>query len=306
MRRIVERILASFGAAVCVGVAGFFWLSRSCPVPSPVLLDVALLGLLGIATTPVDIRGYYYQWGWVIWCVCGGLAAATVIGVWSFAPWTLLAVTAFVGTALLQSRRQSLRLRTTVSMLAVSAAVNFLLLFPVAKHSGIEVVQVPAGSLVEHSFPAVDYADAYRARLPADREQDLESVTRAFLVSLFPCWQRQWAKQSRRNQVQDALQTFAFQTGTSLGGWKVYRRAANEIVMGMDESHLNFRVSILLDRQNGSRWVTVSTVVHYNNWKGTAYFVPVRVGHQIIVPHAVRTAARKIRDSGYEGQVPLS
>src|SRR3989442_9736849 len=33
------------------------------------------------------IRGYYYQWGWVMWCVCGGLAAATIIGVWSFAPW---------------------------------------------------------------------------------------------------------------------------------------------------------------------------------------------------------------------------
>src|SRR5947209_20184559 len=83
MRRKVEGILASIGAAVCVSVAGFYWLSPSCPVPALVLLDVALLGLAGVATALLHIRGYYYQWGWVIWCVCGGLAAATIIGVWS-------------------------------------------------------------------------------------------------------------------------------------------------------------------------------------------------------------------------------
>ena len=47
MRRKVEGILASIGAAVCVSVAGFFWLSPSCPVPALVLLDVALLALQG-------------------------------------------------------------------------------------------------------------------------------------------------------------------------------------------------------------------------------------------------------------------
>ena len=274
---------------MCVGVPGFFWLFPSCPVPGLVLLDVALLGLVGIATTLIDIRGYYYRLGWVIWCVCGGLAAATIIGVWSFAPWALFALPAFLGTALLQSRWQSRRMRTTIITLAVSAACNFLLLFPVAKHSGIEVVQVPAGSLVEHIFATVDYVDAYRARLPAGREQDLESISRTVLASLYPCW----TSQSRRDNVRARLQDFAFQPGTSMG-WRVYQPAANEIVMGLDESHLNFRVSIFLSEDNGGQWVTVSTVVHYNNWKGRAYFVPVRVGHQIIVPHAVRTAARKI------------
>src|SRR3989442_13679898 len=184
------------------------------------------------------IRGYYFQWGWVMWCVCGGLGAATIIGVWSFAPWALLAVAALVSTALLQSRWQSLRMRTTASILAVSAAVNFVLLFPVAKHSGIEVVEVPAGSLVVHIFPAVDYADAYRARLPAGTEGGLESVARVVLASLYPCW----TSQSRRDKLRARLQDFAFQPGTSMG-WRVYQRAPNEIVMGLDESHLNFRVS---------------------------------------------------------------
>ena len=67
------------------------------------------------------------------------------------------------------------------------------------------------------------------------------------------------------------------------------------MVVGADERHLNFRVSILVSRENGAQWLTVSTVVHFNNWKGTAYFVPVRVGHKIIVPHAVRTAVYNLR-----------
>ena len=41
--------------------------------------------------------------------------------------------------------------------------------------------------------------------------------------------------------------------------------------------------------------MSVSTLVHFNNWKGRAYFVPVRVGHQIIVPHGVRTALQNLR-----------
>ena len=120
----------------------------------------------------------------------------------------------------------------------------------------------------------------------------LESVARVVLTSLYPCW----TSQSRRDKVRARLQDFAFQPGTSMG-WRVYQRAPNEIVMGLDESHLNFRVSVFLSEDSGAQWVTVSTIVHYNNWKGRAYFVPVRVGHQIIVPHAVRTAARKIREN---------
>ena len=100
----------------------------------------------------------------------------------------LLTVAAFLGTAFLQSRWQSLRMRTTVSILAVSAALNFDLLFTVAKHSGIEAVQVPAGSLVEHIFPTADYADAYRAKLLTGKPYDIEAVTRRVLASLFPCW----------------------------------------------------------------------------------------------------------------------
>ena len=229
----------------------------------------------------------------MIWSVCGGLAAATIIGVWSFAPWMLLAVPALVGTALLQSRRQRLRMRTTGSILAMSAAVNFVLLFPVAKHSGIEVVQVPTGSLIEHIFLTVDYADAYRARLPAGRQHDIEVVTRAVMSALLPCWTRH----RRRDRLQVAIQNLDLQPGNSLAGWKVYQRAANEIILGADESHLNFRVSIVLTEQAGIQWLTVTTIVHYNNWRGRAYFVPVRVGHQIIVPHVVRTAVHNVRET---------
>ena len=178
-----------------------------------------------------------------------------------------------------------------LGILFLAAAVNFVLLFPLAKHAGVETVAVPTDSPVTRAFDRIDYADAYRATVPPGGHHDIDSVTRAVLSSLFPCW----IAPSERERVEAALRTATFQTGASLGDWKVYQKAANEIILGADENHLDFRLSILLSDENGARWFTISTVVHFNNWKGTAYFIPVRVGHKIIVPHAVRTAVYNLR-----------
>lgn len=292
MNRIIQWTLASIGAAICVGEAAVSWQSQtSCPVPALELIELAVLGLTGLVAVALASKGFSSQWGTVAWTVCGGLLALMVITVWSIAPRVLLAALAFCGADILGSRRESRKPLTNLSILGLSAMVNFGLLFALAKDSGIEVVPVPAGSPVTRIFPTADYADAYRARLPAAGQHNIESVTRGVLASLLPCG----VKQSRHDRLQAALQDFTFQPGTSLRGWKVYQRATHEIVLGADESHLDFRVSVLVSEEDGVRWVTVSTVVLYNNWKGRAYFLPVHIGHQIILPHAVPTAVHNIR-----------
>jgi len=203
----------------------------------------------------------------------------------------LLGVVLLGTAALLAGTLRGRKLAISLAIVALTAAVNLALLFPVAKRSGIEVVKIPAGSQVAQIFPTVDYADAYRASLPAGRQHDSESVTRVVFASLLPCW----TSQAERDRLKAALENATFQPGKSLGGWKAYAKAPQEIVVGADQPHLDFRVSVFLDEGQGVQRVTVSTVVRYNNWMGRAYFVPVRVGHQIIVPHAVRTAAYNLR-----------
>lgn len=59
-------------------------------------------------------------------------------------------------------------------------------------------------------------------------------------------------------------------------------------MLGEDDQHLDYRVSVRLEREQGKCWVVVSTVVKFNNGLGRAYFVPVRPVHKIIVPAMMR------------------
>lgn len=306
MKRKIRWALASVGAAICIAATAVFSPSQSsCPVPTLVLVELALLGLAGFAAVALATKRSSPRWGAASWAVCGGLLALVFIGVWSVAPWVMMALLALVAAAMLGGRPESPRMLARLGILTLSAIVNFGLLFALAKDSGIEVVAVPEGSIVTQLFPAVDYADAYRASLPADPQPDLESITRTVLASLAPCW----VQQRLRDKWEAADQDFAFQPGTATPNfqWTVYKKATNEIVVGKDQSHLDFRVSVLLSEENGLQWLTVSTLVRYNNWKGRAYFVPVRIGHQIILPHAVRTAVHHIREgTGAGAQGPGS
>ncbi len=182
--------------------------------------------------------------------------------------------------------RQTIR---PLGFFLLAATANFLALFPVAKYAGIEAVDLPAGSLVSQAFEQADYSDAYRMKLPPRAPQDIESLTRAYLPALIPCWSRE----SRRAETEAAIQELTLEPGSRAFG-TVYAKTPDEILMGENEYHLNFRLSVRVSEEGGARWLTVSTVVHFNNWLGVAYFIPVRAGHQIIVPHTVRTAVHNL------------
>ncbi|MBK8635269.1 MAG: DUF2867 domain-containing protein [Saprospiraceae bacterium] len=83
------------------------------------------------------------------------------------------------------------------------------------------------------------------------------------------------------------LENFKWQVGEQLGLFKVYGINDREVVMGEDDKHLNFRVSMFLNEKPGDpakKQLTISTVVQFNNWFGKLYFLPVRPFHKIIVP----------------------
>ncbi|MBI2955885.1 MAG: DUF2867 domain-containing protein [Acidobacteria bacterium] len=285
-RRIAKWGLALLGAAVCLATTRYETPGHACPVPVPVLVDLAVLGVVGLAIVIVESQKPSLIWARASWAVCGSLVALVFICVWSLAPWVLLGAVALGGVALLSQKLLSRQTLVGLGILVVAATVNFVPLFVLAKRSGVEVVDVPKDSFVAQAFPVVNYADAYRVSLPANAPQDIESVSRAVLAELLPCWSNQRSRDSLRAQLQQAT----FEPGRSLGGWTAYYKAANEIVVGADQPHLDFRFSIHVQEKDGARWVTVSTVVRYNNWQGRAYFVPVRIGHQIIIPHMVRVA----------------
>jgi hypothetical protein len=85
----------------------------------------------------------------------------------------------------------------------------------------------------------------------------------------------------------ELLANFKGEVGEQLGLFKVYNSTQNEIVLGEDDKHLNFRVSLLVEQSSSvpfTKNIIITTTVEFNNWFGKLYFLPVRPFHKLIVP----------------------
>ncbi|MFH1074906.1 MAG: DUF2867 domain-containing protein [Candidatus Firestonebacteria bacterium] len=70
----------------------------------------------------------------------------------------------------------------------------------------------------------------------------------------------------------------------------VLDRNDNEIVMAENDRHLNFRMSVLIDRKKTDTVIYLTTIVQFNNIWGQIYFLPVKPFHRIIVKSMLKRA----------------
>ncbi|WP_046745794.1 DUF2867 domain-containing protein [Kordia zhangzhouensis] len=102
------------------------------------------------------------------------------------------------------------------------------------------------------------------------------------------------------NKTQDReriLHNFQCKPGERIGLFKVYHTNANEVIMGEDDKHLNFRISLLKDSNADNvteKKLTISTTVTFNNWFGKLYFLPVKPFHKLIVPKMLKGIVHQI------------
>jgi hypothetical protein len=75
----------------------------------------------------------------------------------------------------------------------------------------------------------------------------------------------------------------------------VRRITDDEIVVGEDDSHLNFSLSLLKFRENGNQKIAFSTVVKVNNPIGKAYLLTILPFHKIIARTMLASAIREGR-----------
>ena len=93
------------------------------------------------------------------------------------------------------------------------------------------------------------------------------------------------------------LENFKCEPGERLGLFNVFARTENEVLLGEDDKHLNFRVSLFLNQQpeeTKKKDLIVSTTVEFNNWFGRLYFIPVRPFHKRIVPTMLKGMIREL------------
>jgi hypothetical protein len=172
---------------------------------------------------------------------------------------------------------------------------------------------VPQGSSILDGLDRpVDYADCFRVTVDLEPECSVDAVTRATLTE-FPRWALglMWL----RNRL---VRPFRLRTGGDVPSTKpdglsgpidrdlrygpgdravfftVLQRSDDEIVMGEQDRHLDFRVSVRVPRRDeGNVDVEFITVVVFNNPWGRLYFFPVKPFHRAIVRSLLARMARR-------------
>ncbi len=159
---------------------------------------------------------------------------------------------------------------------------------------------LPPQSAVANLYKSVNLADAFSIQLPPSASSDPDVLAR-FFFSHQPVWIRVLTK------IRDAIVAgFGLKTsgqlasgagdakGRRISFFRVYSTSETEIVLGEDDKHLDFRVSLLCSRRvapQTGHTLTLSTVVHCHNLLGRAYILVIAPFHRLVVKASLRRAA---------------
>lgn len=88
----------------------------------------------------------------------------------------------------------------------------------------------------------------------------------------------------------------AIKTGTNYKFFSISGKSENEMVILLTDKHLNVYLSVFIaDVNTDFQKVYVSTVVHFNNWLGYAYFYTILPFHCIVVKGTIKHALKKLK-----------
>ena len=75
----------------------------------------------------------------------------------------------------------------------------------------------------------------------------------------------------------------SYQVGDRLGIFSIFAKSETELLLGIDDRHLDVRVSVLKSQRDGLPHYVVSTAVHVHNLLGRLYMAPVGRIHPFVV-----------------------
>lgn len=144
-------------------------------------------------------------------------------------------------------------------------------------------------------LPQIDFADTFSTTNHVD---DIETITR-LVFETTPVWVE--ALFSIRNKI---VQFFGLKTerpadyneNFKVGGYvyffKIYSLSENEVILGADDKHLNFRA--VVSKTKDPRYnIKLSTLVQFNNKMGRVYMKIIKPFHRMVLMHMLKQAYRE-------------
>ncbi len=164
-----------------------------------------------------------------------------------------------------------------------------------------------------------NYADSFEGDLTAHHQNlSITEVGKAFFSS-GPRWiEKLFALRNslvkrlglktpaNTTNKQAQLAQFNGEVGERLGLFEVFYRDEKEMVLGEDDKHLNFRVSLLLSdsvKTSRQKCLTITTTVQFHNKWGKLYFLPVKPFHRLIVPTMLKNIIKHLEKEHVESHL---
>lgn len=165
---------------------------------------------------------------------------------------------------------------------------------------------LPDKSILKTTESSFDYVDSFIGEFSdSDNKIGFLEIGRAFskskskwisiLMALRDKIVKPFGLKISKKVTNKKSQNFEFEKGKQFGIFKVFDKTENEVILGENDKHLDFRISILLDNQTENKKIlTISSIVKFNNWFGKLYFMTIKPFHNIIVPKMLKGILDKI------------
>ena len=157
---------------------------------------------------------------------------------------------------------------------------------------------IPENSLLESAEIRIDYVDIFSIQLERNDVQSWEPI-----VAFFECSPK-WVSVlfEIRNKIVKLLGLKAnlanlekmnppFKKGDKFGSFYLYEIDDSESLLGEDDFHLNFRMSLKIDK---SQILHITTAIEFNNIFGKIYLAIIKPFHKLIVKRFIKKMAHSI------------
>ncbi len=165
---------------------------------------------------------------------------------------------------------------------------------------------IPHNSLVGLETGNYDYVDSYCVALSGIGSSTIDDLVRmSFLeqsraTMALVCLRNAIVKMFglKTGNVREMLSggcNQSIEPGKFVGFFKVKKRNEREIVMGEEDKHLDFIVSCLLEQKdNGTYYFYISTLVKFNNMLGNTYFFLIKPFHKVLVGNTLKKIMKRM------------
>jgi hypothetical protein len=164
----------------------------------------------------------------------------------------------------------------------------------------MEAAAVAADPRFSNLLPGSGFADAYRVVCPV-RPLTARQAAEAIFDTPPPKWVD--ALMALRNGItgwfglKPGVRQAGAAGGSRVGMFPVLAESAEEMLLGLDDRHLDFRLAVAVRPSAGNQQITVTTVVCTHNLLGRVYLAAILPFHRVIVRSMLKRGARCLVDA---------